>query len=104
MTLEAKWYRFRLLNAGPSRSLLVKLKNYTGEDVGPEACYVIATDEGEWWGEGGEAAQPLALFRLCRSTHMLHHQLHLDTTRRQGGSSAPLNTACTTAPIKPRCS
>jgi FtsP/CotA-like multicopper oxidase with cupredoxin domain len=47
MRLEAKWYRFRIVNAGPSRAYMLKIKNERGEDVQQQACYVIATDEGE---------------------------------------------------------
>jgi hypothetical protein len=48
MRLEAKWYRFRFVNAGPSRPYMLKIKNQTGLDVQQQACYVIATDAGEW--------------------------------------------------------
>lgn len=50
MPLDAKWYRFRFLNAAVSRPFLVKLKlevsNNNYEDIAHNICQVIATDGG----------------------------------------------------------
>ncbi|UJR17736.1 hypothetical protein I4U23_004634 [Adineta vaga] len=46
MNLEAKWYRFRMLNAAVSRPYLLKIKNAALQDIGQQICKVIATDGG----------------------------------------------------------
>ena len=46
MPLEAKWYRFRFLNAAVSRPFLVKIKNNTGDDISQTQCKIIAADGG----------------------------------------------------------
>jgi FtsP/CotA-like multicopper oxidase with cupredoxin domain len=46
MKYQPKWYRFRLLNAGPSRPYLLQIRNATGTaNIAHNFCWVIATDE-----------------------------------------------------------
>jgi FtsP/CotA-like multicopper oxidase with cupredoxin domain len=47
MALDAKWYRFRFLNAAISRPWLIKIKeSVTGADVHQDICKVFASDGG----------------------------------------------------------
>lgn len=46
MPIDAKWYRFRLLNAAVSRPYLIKIKDSKTTDIGHEICWVIAGDGG----------------------------------------------------------
>ena len=46
MPIDAKWYRFRILNAAVSRPYLLKIKNERNVDVSKDICWVIASDGG----------------------------------------------------------
>ncbi len=52
MPLNAKWYRFRILNAALSRPFLIKIKDLSLKDIAHEICWVIA-------GDGGFRANPV---------------------------------------------
>lgn len=44
--IDAKWYRFRLLNSAISRPYLVKIKDMSLNDISQDICWVIAGDGG----------------------------------------------------------
>jgi spore coat protein A, manganese oxidase len=46
MHLQPKWYHFRLLNGGPTRPFLLKIKDSYGKDVAPSMCHVVGGDGG----------------------------------------------------------
>lgn len=46
MPMDAKWYRFRILNAALSRPYLVKIKDMSLKDIAHDICWVIAGDGG----------------------------------------------------------
>ena len=46
MKLDAKWYRFRLLNAAVSRPYLLKIVDEQNKEISSTICKIIATDGG----------------------------------------------------------
>jgi FtsP/CotA-like multicopper oxidase with cupredoxin domain len=46
MAADAKWHRFRILNAALARPWLLSLVDKFGKDVSASACYVLASDGG----------------------------------------------------------